>query len=131
MRESKMERIKKAASVFCAALWMVAAFGSSVVYAAGQAEFVYSAQGKRNPFIPLVTADGRLLKLENETGQTPGLSLEGIVYDPYGMSYALVNGEPVRVGDMAGEYQVLKIEKTKVIFIKEGQTLERELKKEE
>ncbi len=126
-----MERIKKAAGVFCAALWIVAVFWSGGLCAAGQAEFVYDAQAKRNPFIPLVTSDGRLLKLETETGQTPGLSLEGIVYDQYGMSSALVNGEPVRVGDMAGEYQVLKIEKNRVVFVKDGQTLEVELKKEE
>ena len=95
-----------------------------------QSEFIYDAKNKRNPFIPLVTPDGRLLKLENEEGQTPGLSLEGVIYDNYGVSYALVNGEPVKVGDMAGEYQVLKIEKRKVTFVKEGQTLEIELKKE-
>ncbi|HTY45817.1 MAG TPA: hypothetical protein VMD52_07510 [Patescibacteria group bacterium] len=120
-----MAHIGKALGVCGAALWIASAF------AAPQSEFVYDVQGKRNPFIPLVTADGRLLKLETEAGKTPGLSLEGIVYDRYGMSYALVNGEPVRVGDMAGEYQVLKIEKNKVIFVKEGQTLEMVLKKEE
>ena len=93
-------------------------------------EFLYDAQGKRDPFIPLVTPDGRLLKLEQEAG-VAGLLLEGIIYDKNGTSCAIVNGEIVRIGDKVGEFQVLKIEERKVIFIKEGQTIEVELKKEE
>ena len=93
-------------------------------------EFVYDAKGRRDPFIPLVTPDGRLLKLEQEEGVS-GLLLEGIIYDKNGASYAIVNGEVVRIGDEVGDYQVLKIEEKKVVFIKEGQTVELELKKEE
>ncbi len=96
-----------------------------------QDEFIYDAKGKRDPFIALVTPDGRLLKWEKEeTVSGSGLLLEGIVYDEHGLSYALVNGEVVRVSDKVGDYQVLKIEKNKVIFIKGGQTLEVELKEE-
>ena len=43
-------------------------------------------------------------------------------------SYAIVNGEIARVGDQIGEYQVLRIEKKKIIFIKDGEPLEIELK---
>lgn len=84
---------------------------------------------KRDPFIPLVTPDGRILKLKSEE-QEEGLAIEGIVYDKAGLSYALVNGEPVKIGDRVGEYQVLKIQENSVIFVKEGQTKEVELKKE-
>jgi hypothetical protein len=96
-------------------------------------EFTYDAKGKRNPFIPLVTNDGRLLKLEQEENvQTePGLLLDGIIYDKNGLSYAIVNGFVVKIGDTVGSYQVLKIESRKVIFIKGGETKEIELKKEE
>ena len=94
-----------------------------------QDDFVYNAKGKRNPFIPLVTSDGRLIKLEaRET--TGGFALEGIIYDKISMSYAIVNGAVVKVGDMVGDYQVLKIEENKVIFIKDSQPFEVELKKE-
>jgi hypothetical protein len=93
-------------------------------------EFVYNAKGKRNPFIPLVTSDGRLLKLDKD--ETKGaLSIEGIIYDKDGRSYALVNGEVVEVGSPIDGYQVLKIEEHKVIFIKEGQATEVEFNKEE
>lgn len=92
-----------------------------------QGEFVYDAKGKRDPFIPLVTSDGRMLKLEREAGES-GLSLEGIIYDKNGVSYAIVNTEVLKIGDTIGDYQVLKIEKNKVIFIREGQVQEVELK---
>ncbi len=93
-------------------------------------QFVYDAQGKRNPFIPLVTSDGKLLKLEREE-QKGDLLLEGIIYDEQGMSYAIVNSKVVKIGDIVDDYQILKIEKNKVIFLKDGQPLEVDLKKEE
>jgi len=95
-----------------------------------QDEFKYDAKGKRDPFIALVTPDGRLLKLEREETPSGGLLLEGIIYDEHGLSYAIVNGEVVNIGDKVSDYQVLKIEKNKVIFIKGGQTLEVELREE-
>ncbi len=97
---------------------------------AQQEQYKYDAKGKRDHFIPLVTADGRLLKLEPEEG-VKGLLLEGIIYDNYSLSYAIVNGEIAKIGDKIGDYQVLKIEKNKVTFIKEGEITEIELKKEE
>jgi hypothetical protein len=78
----------------------------------------------------LVTADGRLLKLDKEDGLT-GLSVEGLIYDQQGLSYALVDGRVVKVGDSLGEYQVMRIEKDKIIFVKNGEPIEVELKKEE
>jgi hypothetical protein len=93
------------------------------------ADFAYDSKGKRNPFIPLVTSDGRLLKLDARE-VSDGLALEGIIYDKVSMSYAIVNGLVVKIGDFVGDYQVLDIEENKVVFIKEGQTLEVELKKE-
>lgn len=101
----------------------------SLSFLFAQGDFIYDAKGKHDPFIPLVTPDGRLLKLEQEEG-TAGLSLEGIIYDKNGLSYAVVNGEVVRIGDEVGGYQVLKIEENKVIFIKEGRAQEVEFKKE-
>ena len=95
-----------------------------------QQQFIYDAKGKRNPFIPLVTPDGRLLNLEQEEVKKD-LILEGIIYDKNGLSYAVVNGEIVKIGDRVDVYQVLKIEKEKIILIKEGEPLELHLKKEE
>lgn len=95
-----------------------------------QEEFIYDAKGKRDPFIPLVTPDGRLLKLKQQEEATE-LLLEGIIYDEHGLSYAIVNGEIIKIGDKVGDYQVLKVEKNKIIFLKEGEPVEVELKEEE
>lgn len=98
----------------------------------GQGEFVYDDQGKRNPFIPLVTAEGRLLKLDrHRAASAQGLTIEGIIYDKSGRSFAIVNAEVVGVGDTVGDYQVLKIFENSVVFIKDGEPLEIELTKEE
>lgn len=100
----------------------------SVAFAEDQ--FVYDAKGKRNPFIPLVSSDGRLLKLDREES-TGALSIEGVIYDKSGRSFAIVNNTVVGVGDSIAGYQVLKIQDNKVIFIKDGQPVEVEIKKEE
>jgi len=96
-----------------------------------QEQFVYDSKGKRNPFIPLVAPDGRLLKFDENEKESGNLALEGIIYDKSGQSYAIVNAQIVRIGDEVGGYQVLKIEKNKVIFVKDGQPKEVELKEEE
>ncbi|MFA5093248.1 MAG: hypothetical protein WC543_04840 [Candidatus Omnitrophota bacterium] len=105
---------------------------SGLTLAFAQGEFVYDAKGKRNPFIPLVTPEGRLIKLDKlEATSTDGLSIEGIIYDKQGRSFAIVNTDVVGVGDMAGEYQVLKIYENKVVFIKDGEPFEVDLVKED
>jgi len=95
-----------------------------------QDQFVYDAKGKRNPFIPLVSSDGRLLKLDRDEA-TGELSIQGLIYDKSGRSFAIVNNTVVGIGDMICGYQVLKIQDNKVIFIKDGQPTEIEIKKEE
>lgn len=98
----------------------------------GQIEFIYDAKGKRNPFIPLVTPEGRLLKLDKKQDTTQeGLAIEGIIYDKFGRSFAIINASVVGIGDMVGDFQVLKILENKVILIKNGEPLELELTKEE
>jgi len=126
-----MLRNKRQKSIFLFFVLNFLVFGFwFLVFCYAQEEFTYNAKGKRDPFIPLVTSDGRMLKLEQEEA-IEGLLLEGIVYDNYSLCYAIVNGDIVKVGDTIGAYQVLKIEKKKVVFIKDGQITEIELKKEE
>lgn len=103
-------------------------FFSSVLSA--QEEATFGVTIRRNPFIPLVTPSGRLLKLEKEETVKGEVVVEGIIYDKQGSSYAIVNGAVVEVGDSIGDFQVLKIEENKVIFFKGGLTVEVGLKKE-
>ena len=116
--------------IFRFALFFLTLVFNMLVFSYAQQEFIYDSKGKRDPFIPLVTTDGRLLKLEEEESKED-LLLEGIIYDKNGLSYAIVNGFVVKISDTVCNYQVLKIEKNKVSFIKDGQITEIELKKEE
>ncbi|HNW39934.1 MAG TPA: hypothetical protein PKI44_05895 [Candidatus Omnitrophota bacterium] len=93
-----------------------------------RAETAYEAKGRRNPFIPLVTPEGRLLKLDKQQDVTQeGLTIEGIIYDKFGRSFAIVNANVVGIGDMVGDFQVLKILEDKVILIRNGEPQELEL----
>ncbi len=118
--------VNKKAVIICIILSLFCVIGARPE----ETKFTYDSQGKRNPFIPLVTPDGRLLKLDQQKS-AGGLFLEGIIYDKNGLSYAMVNDQVVKIGDTVGDYQVLRIEEKKVVFIKEGEPKEVELKEEE
>jgi hypothetical protein len=125
-----MLRSKIQTFIICAlCLFWILCFGICH-YSFAQEELKYDDKGKRDPFIPLVTPGGVLLTLEKEDAKTD-LTIEGIIYDKQGSSYAIINGEVARVGDFTTNgYQVLKIEDKKVIFIKEGNTREVRLKED-
>ena len=110
---------------------LILIFLGSICLAYAQDDFIYQSKGKRNPFIPLVDKSGRLMKLEKEEekGQSE-LSVDGIIYDKQGVSYALVNGKVVGTGDYVGEFRVLKIQDDKVSFLKDDQIKEVSINKE-
>jgi len=104
-------------------------FAVGAVFA--QESFVYDSAGKPDPFNPWVTSEGRLQILKNqEKNSESELSLEGIIYDKYGLSYVVVNSEVVKIGDTVSGYQILKIEEKRVIFIKEGELKEVAIKED-
>ena len=92
--------------------------------------FVYEAQDRRDPFLPLVSPDGRVLEPQIVKGGEGRPQIEGIIYDAGGSSYAVVNGEVIKAGDTSGGYQVLEIHPEKVVFLKGSEKIEIELKKE-
>ena len=100
------------------------------IFAQAQDKIVYDDKGRHDPFIALVTPDGRLINLEPpEPGSK--ISLQGIIYDNDGGSYAIINEEVVSVGDNIFDYSVFKIDEDKVILLKDNQPVEYKLKKEE
>jgi hypothetical protein len=98
--------------------------------ALAQEKMIYNDEGKRDPFIALVTPDGRLLNLDSSGGKAK-IVLEGIVYDKDGRSYAIINDEVVSIGDYILGHAVFKIEEDKVILLKDNQPIEYKLEKEE
>lgn len=100
------------------------------VYAGSESQFKYDAAGKRNPFIALITSDGRLLNLDTVVTEI-GLVLEGVIFDQEGESFALINGKVFKVGDTIDDYTILDIDKGTVNLLKAGQLYVLETKKEE
>ena len=103
-------------------------FGCWICFAQG--EITYDDRGKRDPFIALVTPDGRLLNLEPSDSKAK-IVVEGIIYDEGGRCYAIINGEVVSVGDYVLGQAVFKIEENKVILLKDNKPVEYILEKEE
>jgi len=92
-------------------------------------KIIWADEQERDPFISLVTEEGRLITfMEKKQDQ---LELQGILYDSYGRSSAIVNSQVLRIGDWIGEYQVYQIHPDKVIFLKEGKEFVIKLEKEE
>lgn len=98
---------------------------------AREAEFMYDAHEKRNPFMALLSSDGRILEPRISRKRDGVIDLEGIIYDAGSSSYAVINGEIVKAGEAAGDYQLIRIEPQKIILSKEGKELEVELNTEE
>jgi len=91
---------------------------------------IYDAEGRRDPFMALVTRDGRLINLEPAEDEAK-IVLGGIIYVENGISYAIINNEVVGVGDYIMGYTVFSIDENKVVLIKDGEELEYVLEKEE
>lgn len=85
----------------------------------------YQPKGKRDPMIPLLTAEGQRIHPPGYDEEVPtgitGLALQGIVYDPRAESYAIINGEIVREKEEVQGMKVLKIRPAEVTILAEGQ----------
>ncbi len=97
----------------------------------GQSEnvFEYKSKNKRDPFLSLVTKDGRILPGARPVSETGNIVLEGIIWDTQGKSVAIINGKLLRERDRISGVQILKIKKSSVIMQREGKVLVIELKK--
>lgn len=95
-----------------------------------QVQFIYDAKNKRDPFMPLIDKEGRFLSLDKQSTEAK-YELEGIIYDPKGVSLAIINGAILEISDTINDYKLVTIEEFKVILDNGSQTLSLDLKKEE
>ncbi len=93
---------------------------------AQEAAYVYDSGGRRDPFTPLITPDGRLVQIETKL-HSGELRLEGIIFDKNGASFAIINGSVVSAGESVDDIKVTKILEDKIIFEKGGKVFEQEL----
>lgn len=101
----------------------------SSIFSFAEEQFIYDDKFKRNPFMPLVTSDGRIIDLDRE--ENSEICIEGIIYSEKGPSYAIINQSVVKIDDWIGDYRIVKIDRDAVIFLKNGQIIKTEIKKEE
>lgn len=89
-------------------------------------QFKYDSRGRRDPFTPLVTKEGRvIIPSVEEYADIPleNMKLEGILWDPQGESSAILNGKIVRVGTVIGDYEIKEILHSHIIVVKGDETV--------
>ena len=74
---------------------------------ANEKDFSYNSKGNRDPFLTLVTQDGRILPGARAVSDTDDIELEGIIWDPNGKSMAILNGKLVKEKQRIMNMQVL------------------------
>ena len=94
-------------------------------------KFIYDDKGLRDPFYPIVSPEGYLLVNLEPATEMSDIKLEGIIYDPQGTSYAIINGTVVREFEMIGGFKLKIIEKNEITLEKNNQLHKIRLKKEE
>lgn len=86
----------------------------------------YQAKGRRDPFIPLLTESGQRIYPPGYDEEVPtglsGLRLQGIVFDPKADSYAVVNGEIVRLEEEVEGFKVVRIDAVSITVAAEGES---------
>jgi len=115
--------------LFKKALLLFFFLGFVCILEAQEDKYTYKHQGKRDPFVPLISSSGYLINMPS--ADSSSLLLEGILYDSSGDSIAIINGELVRVGETVGNAVVTAIELNKIIVIQDNERLEIELRREE
>lgn len=112
--------------IFGFAFWFCLFTFSFLLSLFAQEAYVYDSGGRRDPFMPLITSDGRLLQIGTKT-RSGDVKLEGIIFDKGGSSLAIINGSVVAEGESADEIKITKILDNKIIFEKDGKVFEQEL----
>jgi len=87
---------------------------------AQETSFVYGDHNRRDPFWPLLSPSGAILSYDNNLDFSD-VVLEGIIYDPKGDRFAIINSKVVKMSDNVGGFLVVLIEKDRVVLSKDGQ----------
>ena len=96
----------------------------SSTYAFGAEGLKYDGKGRRDPFTPLVTSEGRILPgAKSDNVETGSIALEGIIWDEKGKSIAIINGKLVSEKDLVLGMRILKINKDNILINKDGKAV--------
>lgn len=79
-------------------------------------EYIYYARGRRDPFIPLISS-GVKAQLGLQVVETiEDIRFEGVIFDPFGKSMAMLNGEVISEGEKAYNVEVVKVYNDSVVI---------------
>jgi hypothetical protein len=90
-------------------------------FASAQEQFVYDSRDNRDPFMPLLTKDGRPITTYSRIGSIHDIIVEGILYDPQGASLVIINDMILKQADTINGVTVKKIEKNSVLLSFKGE----------
>jgi len=116
----KLNNMKKTISITLLFLCFVACH-LPLTYAREDSLFEYESGENRDPFIPLVTKDGKLTITYGTIDSIDDVILEGILFDTGGESVVIMNDLILKENDKIGSMQVKKIEKDRVILSFKGE----------
>ena len=79
--------------------------------------FVYDAKKSRDPFLPLVTAEGKIAAAYSAIESINDVKIQGIAFDPDGDSVVIINGLVLKNKDKFDNIEVILIEPNKVTLL--------------
>ena len=98
--------------------------GTAVYGAENQKPFHYDAEGKRDPFVPLILNNRLAVDSGPDNAQSLGKpELHGILWDAAGHSIALIDNLEAKTGDTVQGYKVMAIRKDAVVLEANGQSV--------
>ena len=77
-------------------------------------EYKYYSKGRRDPLIPLILSQTRASLGLQAVETVEDVTLEGIIYDPFGSSIAMINGEIIKEGEKINNVEMVKIRSNSV-----------------
>lgn len=92
-----------------------------IIFIAAQLSFAqgfkYDSKGRRDPFASLVNPkDGAFMTTLVDIGKVEEIKLEGIILDAKNGDMAIINDALLKQGERIGGFEILKIEREKVIL---------------
>ncbi len=78
--------------------------------------FTYADNSERDPFLPLVSPEGKLINISYKISFSE-IKLEAIIYSK-DKPLAIINGNLYKEGEKIGEYKIVKINEDKVVLKK-------------
>jgi type II secretory pathway component PulC len=101
--------------------YQLSAISYQLSFASDQELFIYDSQGNRDPFMALLTKDGRPVTVYGSISSIGDVVVEGILFDPQGGSFVIINDMILKHGDSISGVTVKKIEINSVVLSFKGE----------